>query len=48
VWNELPHFVKEQFLDPTNLVYSIKQAKIAVPASLSAIKKFVENYLHET
>jgi hypothetical protein len=48
VWNELPPFIKEQFLDPTNLVYQIKQAKIAVPASLSAIKKFVENYLHET
>ena len=48
VWNELPTFIKEHYLDPTNLTYQIKQAKIAVPASLSAIKKFVENYLQET
>jgi len=35
-------------LDPSNLQYEISKSKISVPPSLSAIKKFVENYLHET
>lgn len=48
VWNDLPAFIKEQFEGPTSIQYPIKQAKISVPSSLSALKKFVEKYLHET
>jgi len=48
IWNELPPFIKEQFIDPSNLVYPIKQSKISVPNHIASIKKFVENYLYET
>lgn len=48
VWNELPPFIKEQFMDPSHIMYAIKQSKISVPPSMGPIKKFVENYLHET
>lgn len=48
VWNELPPFIKDQFIDPQNMTFQIKQAKISVPSSLSVLKKFVEIYLHET
>jgi len=40
--------VKEKYLDPTNLQYKIKVSKISVPPSLTAIKKFVEQYLEST
>lgn len=48
VWNELGTFMKEQYKDPLNIKYPIKQSKISVPGSLSVIKKFVETYLIET
>jgi hypothetical protein len=48
IWNELPQFVKESFMDPANITYQIKQSKISVPSSLSTIKKFVEQYLYDT
>ena len=48
VWNDLPPFIKEQFIDPQNFNYPISQSRIQVPNSLVAIKKFVEIYLIET
>lgn len=45
VWDELPHFEKENFLDPSSITYQIKQSKIQVPKTLIQIKKFVESYL---
>jgi hypothetical protein len=48
VWNDLPSFIKDQYEGQEKLDYPIKQAKISVPSSLSALKKFVENYLYET
>jgi len=40
--------MKDQFKDPLNIDFPIKQSKISVPGSLSVIKKFVEVYLVET
>jgi hypothetical protein len=48
VWKELPPFIKDHYASGSNFIYPIKQSKISVPTSLTAIKKFVEHYLYET
>jgi hypothetical protein len=48
VWDELPHFAKEQFSDKRKITFPIKQSPIQVPNTLVSLKKFVENYLHGT
>ena len=48
VWNDLGNFMKDQYKDPYDIKYPIKQSKITVPGSLAVIKKFVETYLMET
>jgi len=41
-------FEKENYVDPSNIQYPIKQSKIQVPKVLIPIKKFVDNFLQET